>query len=169
VINLAGAEWEIQFNPKWGPEEPVKTRELKSWTLYPEPEIKYFSGSAIYRANFTINQVIPGKPCLIDLGNVQELCKLEINGQLVGTLWFPPFIAEISRFIRPGENQIAISVYNLWPNRLIGDGMLPADQRRTKTNITKFNGPDAEKYLRISGLLGPVRIFTATSGIRPDH
>jgi hypothetical protein len=46
----------------------------------------------------------------------------------------------------------------MWANRLIGDGKLPANQQLTKTNINKFNTPDAEKYLRESGLLGPVKI-----------
>jgi len=51
-----------------------------------------------------------------------------------------------------------VEVVNLWPNRLIGDGKLPEDKRLTKTNINKFNGPDADSYLRESGLLGPVKI-----------
>jgi hypothetical protein len=158
-MDLSAAEWEIRFDPDWGPGDPVKTRELRSWTLYPEPEIKYFSGSATYRTHFTLDQFTPGTPCLIDLGNVQELCELVVNGQPAGILWFPPFIADLSPFMKSGDNLLEIKVYNLWPNRLIGDGRLPDDQRRTKTNINKFNTPDAEKYLRISGLLGPVRIY----------
>ena len=38
------------------------------------------------------------------------------------------------------------------------DGKLPLEARITKTHINKFNAADAEKYLRISGLLGPVRL-----------
>jgi hypothetical protein len=160
-LNLAGAEWEIQFDPNWGPKEPLKAVELKSWTHFSEPDIRYYSGSALYRTNFTINNFTPGKPYLIDLGNVQELCELKVNGQMVGVLWFPPFTTDITKFIKSGDNLLEIRVYNLWPNRLIGDGKLPVEERRTRTNVTKFDKPDAEKYLRISGLLGPVRIFTA--------
>lgn len=46
----------------------------------------------------------------------------------------------------------------MWPNRLIGDGKLPKEERKTRTNIIKFDTADADKYLRISGLLGPVKI-----------
>ena len=47
---------------------------------------------------------------------------------------------------------------NLWPNRLIGDGKLPPGERMTRSNISKYDAPDAEKYMRVSGLLGPVRV-----------
>ena len=50
----------------------------------------------------------------------------------------------------------SIKIVNLWPNRLVGDGKLPKEDRLTQTNIVKFNGPGADKFLRVSGLLGPV-------------
>jgi hypothetical protein len=54
-------------------------------------------------------------------------------------------------------------VTNLWINRLIGDEKLPAGERKTYTNIAgnkryKLRGSDIDKYLRASGLLGPVEI-----------
>ena len=50
---------------------------------------------------------------------------------------------------------------NNWPNRLIGDGKLSAEQRRTRTNIEKYNPlKTGEHALLHSGLLGPVTIST---------
>ena len=55
----------------------------------------------------------------------------------------------------------------LWINRLIGDEKLPPEVRKTKTNLRNSKGsysferfarPDADKYLRHSGLMGPVEI-----------
>ncbi len=40
----------------------------------------------------------------------------------------------------------------------IGDSKLPEGKRYTKTNVNKFEAEDAEKYLRVSGLLGPVEL-----------
>ena len=48
--------------------------------------------------------------------------------------------------IKPGENELKIEVVNNWPNRLIGDAKLPADQRRTRTNITKYNPPKTGEH-----------------------
>ncbi|MCX6872701.1 MAG: hypothetical protein NTW21_02685 [Verrucomicrobia bacterium] len=47
---------------------------------------------------------------------------------------------------------------NLWPNRFMGDAMLPPDQRRTKTNVGTYN---SEKKGFRSGLPGPVLVMTA--------
>jgi len=61
--------------------------------------------------------------------------------------------------LKVGTNNLEVEVVNMWVNRLIGDGKLPEIERITKTNINKFNGPDAEQYLRISGLIGPVKLM----------
>lgn len=60
--------------------------------------------------------------------------------------------------MKPGTNDLEVEVVNMWPNRLIGDGKLPENQRLTRTNINKFNGSDADRFLRVSGLMGPVNI-----------
>jgi len=48
---------------------------------------------------------------------------------------------------------------------LIGDEKLPPEKRKTSTNMVnekdryeKLTKPDADKYLRYSGLMGPVNI-----------
>jgi hypothetical protein len=46
-------------------------------------------------------------------------------------------------------------VTNFWPNRLIGDQLLPEAERLTHTNIVKWR---ADSPLMPSGLLGPVTI-----------
>jgi hypothetical protein len=97
----------------------------------------------------------------IDLGNVREIAEIYINNLKVGTSWYALFRMEITDFLKEGENQLQVDVVNLWANRLIGDGKKPAKERSTQTNVIKFDTPDSEKYLRISGLLGPVRIIYA--------
>ncbi len=66
---------------------------------------------------------------------------------------------------------------NLWPNRLIGDGALPKEERLTKTNVRTYERDlpvsfpcwwdpaceerkktGAQPSLLSSGLLGPVRL-----------
>ena len=72
--------------------------------------------------------------------------------------WSAPFRFDITQYIHAGDNRLEVEVVNLWPNRLIGDGRLSQEQRRTQTNIKKFEQPGSEKYLRESGLLGPVKL-----------
>ena len=95
---------------------------------------------------------------MLDLGNVQEMASVKINGHQLQVIWSAPFQFDITPFVKTGTNELEVEVVNMWPNRLIGDSKLPEDKRFTKTNINKFNGADADSYLRESGLLGPVKI-----------
>ncbi len=72
--------------------------------------------------------------------------------------WIYPFRYEVTGSVKSGENKLEVEVVNMWPNRLIGDSKLPQKERLTKTNMKKFDLPDSEKFIRESGLLGPVKI-----------
>jgi len=155
---LTGA-WKVDFDPKWGGPDHYAMNELKSWIKLEEPGIKYYSGTAVYSKSFDLtSKEIKRKQVILDLGNVQEMASVKINGQQLQVIWSAPFRFDISPYVRKGSNQLEVEIVNMWPNRLIGDAGLPTAQRLTKTNVNKFNGTDREKYLRESGLLGPVRI-----------
>jgi hypothetical protein len=102
---------------------------------------------------------------ILDLGNLHELATVKLNGNLVGKVWCPPFTMNIEDYLVEGTNHLEIEVVNLWPNRLILDGRLQEDKRLTKTNVNKFEVEDAEKYLRESGLIGPVKIEMMNTAI----
>jgi hypothetical protein len=151
--------WELRFDPKWNAPEKLEVSELKSWITFEDPNIKYYSGPGRYRKTFSLTQKeIKGRLLILDLGNVQEMASVTINGHQAQMMWSAPFRLDITPFVKAGANELEVEVMNLWPNRLIGDGKLPEEQRLTQTNIRKFDAPDAEKYLREAGLLGPVVI-----------
>jgi hypothetical protein len=158
-IELKG-NWTLSFDPQWGGPEKTKIKELKSWIKFEDPGIKYYSGTASYLKTFSLSkQDLENKTIILDLGNVQEMSSVKINGHDSGLLWSAPFRYDITKYVKEGKNKLVIGVINMWPNRLIGDGKLPESKRFTKTNIDMFDDPDAEKqYLRESGLLTPVRI-----------
>ncbi|HZL09152.1 MAG TPA: glycosyl hydrolase [Prolixibacteraceae bacterium] len=158
TLELSG-EWNIQFDPKWGGPANVKTDQLKSWTDFEDPGIKYYSGTATYHKTFKLSPAdLKQNRLILDLGNVKEMASVKLNGHQMQVLWCAPFRFDITPFVKSGTNELEVEVVNMWPNRLIGDGKLPESQRLTKTNINKFNGPDAAQYLRVSGLMGPVKI-----------
>ena len=158
VVTLTGA-WDLSFDTAWGGPAHITTNTLQSWTDFEDSGIKYYSGTAVYRKRFSVNSIhLKGSKVILDLGNVLDLATVKINGHSLPAVWTPPFTADITAFVKPGDNTLEVEVTNLWPNRLIGDSKLPPEQRRTKTNVMKFNAPDAEKLLRISGLLGPVTL-----------
>lgn len=156
LLQLSGP-WEVAFDPKWGGPEKITFDRLEDWTLRPEPGIKYYSGRAIYRKHFELAPEVAGtgRRLLLDLGTVSNLAQVRLNGRDLGAVWCAPWRVDISTAVRSGANELEITVANLWPNRLIGDQGLPAEQRRTWTTLNPFK-PDTT--LLESGLLGPVTL-----------
>lgn len=155
--SIIKGQWDLHFTPGWGAPEKVKFDSLFSWTESADPGIKYYSGTAEYFNEFVLSpEKIKNGKIYLDAGNIQEIGEVYINGKLAGSCWTPPYIVDISSFVKKGRNKISIKTANLWPNRLIGDQNLPPEKRYTKTNVQKFKAND---LLRISGLLGPVRVI----------
>lgn len=158
TIPISGS-WTVHFDPKWGGPETIVFDELKSWTDFQDEGIKYYSGSAMYEKTFNINKKsIKGKNVSLNLGNLHEMAVVTLNGHRFNLCWAPPYKLDVTNYLLDGDNKLEIEITNMWPNRLIGDSKLSEDKRLTKTNIVKFNGSDAEQYMRVSGLLGPVNL-----------
>jgi hypothetical protein len=160
---LTGA-WEVTFDPAWfypdnGTGGKITFNDLSDWTDRSEPAIKYYSGLATYRKTFDCPQV---STFYLSVGEVKEMARVKLNGRDLGVVWCPPWNVQVpAGTLKEKENRLEIEVVNFWPNRLIGDGKLPPEQRRTRTNITKFYEPKGDKHyttLMPSGLLGPVTL-----------
>ena len=155
-LELDGA-WDVSFDPKWGGPANVRFDSLTDWTQHSEEGIKFYSGTAIYRKTFQLPEAPEnGHQLILDLGELRELAEVRVNGQNLGVVWTKPARVNITRAVRAGDNELEVSVVNLWPNRLIGDASLPDEKRFTETNMRKFV---ATSPLLPSGLLGPVKIL----------
>ena len=156
---LDGA-WNIAFDPKWGGPDKISFDSLVDWTKRPEDGIRHYSGAAVYHKTFKLTSISPtGTRLLLDLGEVHEVASVRLNGADLGVIWTKPARVDITSAAHVGENQLEVTVVNLWPNRLIADESLPPEQRLTETNMHKFS---AATPLLPSGLIGPVTLETAT-------
>jgi len=177
--------WEVMFDPKWGgPAKPVTFRKLEDWSQHANPGIRYYSGRAVYRTAFQSQIENPKSKIFLDLGAVEVMARVKVNGKDCGIAWKPPYRVDISGAVRHGKNELEIEVVNLWINRLIGDEQLPLDSH-WKDFETLLEWPDwflagrprpSGRYtfttcrpyqkdtpLAPSGLLGPVTLCEATS------
>ncbi|MCX6623685.1 MAG: hypothetical protein NTY38_21975 [Acidobacteria bacterium] len=147
----------MRFTPGWGAPGKANFEKLVSWTDRPEAGIRYYSGAATYDVSFDVpaTSLTSELHLELDLGVVNNLAEVRLNGQDMGVLWKPPFRVDVSKSLKAKGNRLEVKVVNLWPNRLIGDESLPREKRFTKTNMFKFT---ATSPLKPSGLLGPVRI-----------
>ena len=151
-ISLTGV-WEVAFDPNWGgPAQPVVFAALEDWSKRPEAAIRFYSGTAVYRKQFTLpadagglladasdrNRAVGTKqPCYLDLGKVAVMAQVILNGKDLGVLWKPPYRLEVSEALRLGENTLELRVVNLWINRQIGDMQLAEDSERNANGTLK--------------------------------
>ncbi|MFI5457548.1 MAG: glycosylhydrolase-like jelly roll fold domain-containing protein [Isosphaerales bacterium] len=109
-----------------------KLDRLVSWSDHADPRVKAYSGTATYRTTFEVPAHLPGasRRLELDLGRVEVMAGVTLNGKDLGTLWKPPYRVDATAAVRPGANLLEVSVVNLWVNRLIADEALPEDSHR---------------------------------------
>ena len=101
----------------------------------------------------------PGAKIILDLGLVKEIAEVSVNGKPVGgILWKPPYRADVTSVLNPGNNRLEVKITNLWPNRIIGDQQPNAKQQYAWLDYRPFK---ASTPLLESGLLGPVKILSS--------
>ncbi len=169
--------WEVSFDPKHGGPGTVTFDSLTDWSTNQEEGIRYYSGIATYTKTFDLPEPVcsgNSKELYIDLGEVQNMARVQLNGKDMGILWTTPWQVKISGIVKPKGNKLEVEVANLWANRLIGDENLPDDgvkdnkwpewllkgKQRTSGRFTFTNNRYYKKDMPLlrSGLLGPVRI-----------
>ena len=144
VLKEVKGDWRIKFDTAYvGP--------LFDWSTSSDSAIRYYSGPAVYTNVFDLNTV--GGKVYIDLGRVENIATVYVNGVDCGTVWTVQSL-DISKAVRSGRNELKVVVTNTWANRLTGDQRLPVGMRRTwTTSPWKSDGT-----LLPAGLLGPVYI-----------
>jgi hypothetical protein len=190
ILDIDGP-WTVKFDALWGgPATPVKFETLTDWTNNADNGIKYYSGTAVYTQSFTIPATeLPElhKTVYINLGKVNCIARVFVNGKDAGVVWTAPWRIGIPASLLKATNDIRIEVTNVWANRLIGDEQEPSDTKwlpnqyyynsgqylkefpdwflkneprpsKGRYCFTTWNYFDNHSRLSPSGLLGPVKI-----------
>ena len=126
--------WKVKFVSPFDETFTLSFPVLKSWGVFSNPKIKYFSGTGTYYIPLEISaeEISKGSRVVLDLGEVWDLATIRLNGKKVCTLWTYPYAADITEFLKAGANELEIDVTNNWQNRMIGDERLKPD---TKYNM----------------------------------
>lgn len=173
--------WNVAFDPRWGGPASVTFATLEDWSKRSEDAIRYYSGSATYRTTFRAGTQDANSRTYLDLGKVQVMARVRLNGKDLGTLWKPPYRVDVTSALKAGDNNLEIDVVTLWINRLIGDEQLPDDTERHgdgslkkwpqwlidgkpnpngRFTFTTWQLWHKNDPLRESGLIGPVALKT---------
>ena len=175
-------EWTVCFPENSGAPEQITLKELKSLHLNGDFGVRHFSGTAVYTTAITVPEQYfqPHRRLTLDLGNVAFFAEVWVNGESAGTLWKPPFAADVTDMLRAGENRLEVRVTSVWTNRLIGDEYLPVENQYDnwgqiaelpqwyksgqnkdgkRTTFVTWKQYDKNGPLTESGLIGPVKIY----------
>ena len=154
AFNISGP-WKVDFDGLGAPEGTRLMDKLASLTLSEDKDVKYFSGTATYTTDFTIEKEDNPRGLQIDLGEVGQMADVYVNGTHVAFLWHAPYMVDWEGYVKIGRNTLTVKVVNTWSNKLIGDSGL-AEQDRLTYTAREFYKPTSR--LTPSGLMGPVKI-----------
>jgi len=146
VLTRVKGPWVVEF----GAEAAARCDSLFDWSRSVDSVIRYYSGTASYTTLFTMSKP---ERAYIDLGVVDNIATVYVNGVECGTVWTGNRV-DVTKAVHSGVNQLKVLVTNTWANRLTGDQRLPEAQRRTWTS-SPWKGDGS---LLPAGLLGPVCI-----------
>ena len=121
--------WTVRFPQNMGASEEITLARLHSLHLEEDFGVRHFSGTMTYLYSLSINNIyLQDDICLrLDLGRVEVLAEVLVNGKRASICWAPPYAIDIQQLLHEGDNLIEIRVTNLWVNRLIGDEYLPEE------------------------------------------
>lgn len=148
---LVVKEWSVTF-PELN--KVVKVNELFDWSQSADEQIKYYSGRATYKGNFTWKKS-KAKRIALSLGEIANVATVTVNGKVCGVAWTAPYEVDITEALRSGRNEIEVEVTNTWANALRGvdEGKAPYEGIWTNANY-RLPG----KGLLPAGWFGPVEV-----------
>ncbi|NJB71944.1 hypothetical protein GGR42_002406 [Saonia flava] len=138
---LVGA-WNLQLSHISGEKKDMQIETLVNLTE--DDQTKEFAGEVIYEKTFSVD---PTKYQYIDLGDVQGISELTLNGNLIGEKWYGAHIYDIGSALKTGENKLSIKLTTIIGNYV----------KSQKDNLVAQSWTNRQEYYPM-GILGPVRI-----------
>jgi hypothetical protein len=127
-LTIDGA-WDVAFQEGRGAPERITLPLLQSLSRHTDAGVRHFSGTATYSRSFDVPAALlrEGRRVHLDLGRVEILSGVKVNGRDLGVVWKEPYRVDITDVVRAGANRVELAVTNLWANRMIGDAQLPRE------------------------------------------
>jgi hypothetical protein len=168
--------WDVSFG-----ESGVRGHweQLRSWIDV--PEIRHFSGVACYEKTLHLPDAWfeAGSSIRLELGEgepvepfvaaphsiaalldapVREAAVVEVNGRKAGVFWCSPYLVDLTAWLRPGRNDLRLTVANLAMNHLAGRPARDLSALYARYG-ERFRPEDAGKVAPIkAGIFGPIRL-----------
>ena len=163
--------WALELKGLGGMQAKMDLPKLVDWTTL--PGLKNFSGTGLYTIEVDVPADFTAKTVFLDLGQVQEVAEVRINGAAAGVAWMQPYRVDVSGKLKPGKNRIQVVVANSLWNYAAGmdkPNPIPEELQAHYGTTWKqaYNGWNSLQAIKKnknndrlpSGLLGPVTLIT---------
>ncbi|WP_146180263.1 glycosyl hydrolase [Opitutus sp. ER46] len=180
-----GGPWKVRFPAGRGAPAAIELPALQPLERHEQAGVRFFSGTMTYARRIRVAEewLGRGRRVVLDLGRVEVLAEVRVNGRDLGVLWKEPYRVDITAAVQPGQNALEVRVTNLLANRMIGDEQLPPENeygagaergirrfpdwyargqpkpRGGRVTFTTWKFFERDDPLPASGLLGPVRLL----------
>jgi alpha-L-rhamnosidase len=170
------SDWKLTFSDL---NQTITMAKLHSWS--DEEPFKYYSGKVRYAktidlpaatilANSLVLDFGEGTPVPIPErlpefnmrayldGPVREAAAVCVNGQRVGVVWHPPYSIDLTKWLKPGKNELTIIVGNTAMNSLAGQAL--PDYRLLNDRYGERFEPQGMSHLQPlpSGIVGRLQL-----------
>ena len=120
---------------------------------------QHFCGTIVYRKTIHFDtDGVHTVSTILDLGLVEGVSEVFINGQSAGVQYFGRRIYDISDYLQDGENDIEIRV-----TTTMGNYLKTFSREENPTTWIYVNHPKRDQPLQSMGLLGPVNLYQTTA------
>lgn len=93
----------------------VEAMEAGDWT---KKKLPYYSGTGYYTTKVCLTEEQAGRRLMLSAKVGKDVLLIKVNGELVKTCLWNPYVADISSYVKPGENEITLGVVNTLMNLL---------------------------------------------------
>jgi len=136
--------WKLKLNHVNGSSRETTMRRLADFQRY--SRLKTFAGVAVYEKEFNVDD--SRGLTYLDLGDVQGVSELTLNGKNMGVRWYGNHTYDISGSLVKGQNSLSIKLTTIAGNYL----------KSLKNNQTAQRWTNGQPYYPV-GVMGPVKLF----------
>ena len=115
------------------------------------PETQLFAGTIIYRKSIPMDTL---NTCVLDLGLVEGVSEVFVNGQSAGVKYYGRRQYDISDLLHEGGNELEIRV-----TTTLGNYLKTFTKEDNPTVWVYVNHPKRDQPLQPMGLIGPVELI----------
>ena len=141
------ADWDVElFHARL--DTVIQTHFDTLFDLKDHPETQHFAGTIIYR------KTIPNSGNILDLGLVEGVSEVFVNGQSAGVKYYGRRIYDIGDLLHEGNNELEIRV-----TTTLGNYLKTFTKEDNPTVWVFVNHPKRDQPLQPMGMIGPVTCF----------